>query len=71
MLTNEAQYSFSTTLKYMVELQKDLQRLLKDCSVSGGIAPQFSMYSSNRIFRKEELFLGLHRLNHFCESSKN
>lgn len=55
----------------MVELQQDLHHLLRDCAVSGGATPQFSMYSSNRIFRKEDLFLGLHRLNHFCEACKN
>lgn len=71
MLTIEAQYSLSTTIKYMVEMQHDLHQLLRDCAVSGGATPQFSMYSSHRIFRKEELFLGLHRLNHFCEACKN
>jgi len=71
MLTIEAQYSFSSTLKYLVDLQQDLNRLLNDSGVSEDLTSQFSLYSSNRIFRKEEMFMGLHRLNHFCEACKN
>ena len=48
------------TLNTLEEIQKQLRKLLRDCSVSEAILPRHSLFSSKRSFRADELNTGLH-----------
>lgn len=71
MLTFESEYPFSETIGYMVQMRQDLLKLLRECAVVEESLSKFSLFSSKRVFRKEELALGLHSYNHFCEFSRS
>ncbi len=47
------------TLHYLVQIQKELRKLLRECAVGEPTRPRHSLYSSKRIFRADELHLGL------------
>jgi hypothetical protein len=47
------------TLHCLVQLQKELRRMLRECSVTETILPRHSLFSSRRVFRSDELHLGL------------
>lgn len=71
MSTIESQYPFSQTIYYMVQLRNELVALLRTCAVSEEPALKFSLFSSKKSFRKDELHLGLRPLNPFCKFSEN
>ncbi len=55
----DSENTLTQTLNYLVQLQKELRKMLRDCAISEPIAPRHSLYSSKRVFRADELHLGL------------
>ena len=56
---NNTEKALAQTLHYLVQIQKELMKLLRECAVSESTLPRYSLYSSKRIFRTDELHLGL------------
>ena len=74
MFIYESEFPISQTLAYLTELRDGLCTLIKTFSADECPAPptqHFTLFSSPKVFRSDELTLGLHRLNHFVYSSKN
>lgn len=74
MFTYESEFPISQTLAYLTELRDGLCSLLNTFATAERPAQQpqsFTLFSSPKVFRSDELTLGLHRLNHFVYSSKN
>ena len=74
MFTYESEFPISQTLAYLTELRDGLCALLSTFSAAENSLPQpplFTLFSSPKVFRSDEMTLGLHRLNHFVYSSKN
>ena len=74
MLSADSESALSKTIEYLTELQLELNQLIKTFSIIEPTdiqAPRHSLYSAPKFFRKDELFLSLHRLNHFVYFSNN
>ena len=74
MFTYESEFTFSQTLAYLTELRDGLCSLLSTFSAAEQPERQpqlFTLFSSAKVYRSNEMTLGLHRLNHFVYSSKN
>ncbi|OQA12694.1 MAG: hypothetical protein BWY67_00129 [Bacteroidetes bacterium ADurb.Bin397] len=74
MLSADSESALSQTIEYLSELRLELNQLLKSFSILEPIeyqVPRHSLFSAPKFFRKDELFLSLHRLNHFVYFSHN
>lgn len=70
----DSESALSKTIEYLIEIKSELNKLLISFSIIEPIeyqAPQHSLFSAPKFFRKDEMFLGLHRLNHFVYFSNN
>ena len=56
----ETDRALAHTINCLVQIQKELLKLLRDCSVSERVLPHHSLFSSKRVFRTDEMHLGLH-----------
>ncbi len=67
----ESENSLTQTLNYLVILQKELRKLLRSCAVSESMIARHSLFSSKRVFRSDELNLGLDKFSYSAGFSKN
>lgn len=74
ILSADSESTLSKTIEYLTEIKSELNNLLNAFSIIEPIeyqVPRHSLFSAPKFFRKDELFLGLHRLNHFVYFSNN
>ncbi len=70
----DSESALSKTIEYLTEIKSELNNLLNAFSINEPIeyqVPRHSLFSAPKFFRKDELFLGLHRLNNFVYFSNN
>ncbi len=60
MMTPHSDDTLTQTLDNLIQIQNELRKLLQSCSVSEPVQTRHSLYCSRRIFRADELHLGLH-----------
>ena len=51
--------SFSETVENLLQLRRSLLELFRNSTVVESCAPRYSLFSSKRTFRREELTMGL------------
>jgi hypothetical protein len=57
----DTENSLNQSLHYLLQLQMELRKMLRECAIGESVSPRHSLFSSRRIFRTDELSLGLRR----------
>ena len=67
----ESDQDLTQELQYLVQIHKELSKLLRDCAVSEPEILRHSLFSSKRVFRTDELGVGLHSFGKVSVFSEN
>ncbi len=63
MITPHTEDSLSETLDSLVQIQNELRKLLRSCAVTEHSQLRHSLFCSRRVFRSDELHVGLRAAN--------
>jgi len=71
MCNPESDQALTQELQYLIQIHKELSKLLRDCAVSEPEILRHSLFSSKRVFRSDEMTLGLHSFGKIIVFSVN